>query len=584
MNERFRIDYKKYLDLLRDNDYLELYDYYSRETYMDILGVARQENPHSSFLRWLLDIHGEHGYSSQPMRKFLETVCLFREKVYGVGLTDKADGFWKNTDNILSSDNSELLEEIQFGRYEILNQNIANEIVLNNQRRADIFGVLKIRFQRDDSIRYLIVLVENKVHSQEHYGEANIGQTEAYVKDLDKKETIRSVFEKLMMDPEGADDCKTLKLFVYLNAYRTDDIKNAFLKIRDGSIEKKDAVYFAKSREFITLNYQYVLDGIIEPLYGMKGCNENVTDRIYDYIRCLGQSRISSIYDHKRDIEDEYLIMAVSNRERMLALSLLEKYYSIILPIIESLSVTTADNYGGFLLNNDDREFWVSISNLYRMMKLPEREADIGYNEACERLTKVVATVNKVGNTNKSRKHRYTFKGNIYESYTVRSVGLLCRDLIADFVTRSENNASEQEEKLQDLRKEILSWNLNWLKEVILFDDEVEEINRNGSCNVSGCKYHTDGIGADGFAGSFFSYMDILVKQSRDKQDDRLKSYDRTFDESSLGKDYKMEILLANGRKAYVAKFWGSDDLERLIEYLDNKDSCHYKDGVKKEY
>lgn len=43
MNERFRIDYKKYLDLLRDNDYLELYDYYSRETYMETVALMVRE-------------------------------------------------------------------------------------------------------------------------------------------------------------------------------------------------------------------------------------------------------------------------------------------------------------------------------------------------------------------------------------------------------------------------------------------------------------------------------------------------------------------------------------------------------------
>ena len=68
-----KLEYERYLEFIRDKEYLELYNYYSRETFMDILGVARQENPHSSFLRWILDIYGGHGYGSLPMRKFMET-------------------------------------------------------------------------------------------------------------------------------------------------------------------------------------------------------------------------------------------------------------------------------------------------------------------------------------------------------------------------------------------------------------------------------------------------------------------------------------------------------------------------------
>ena len=64
--------YKDYLDLVQDENYTSLYYYYSQETVMDILGVARQENPHSSFLRWLLDMKGEHSLGSLPVRKLLE--------------------------------------------------------------------------------------------------------------------------------------------------------------------------------------------------------------------------------------------------------------------------------------------------------------------------------------------------------------------------------------------------------------------------------------------------------------------------------------------------------------------------------
>ena len=69
------MDYKQYLEFTHDQDYIDLYKYYSTETFFDIVGVARQENPHSSFWRWLLDKNSAHGLHEMPFRKFLETVA-----------------------------------------------------------------------------------------------------------------------------------------------------------------------------------------------------------------------------------------------------------------------------------------------------------------------------------------------------------------------------------------------------------------------------------------------------------------------------------------------------------------------------
>ena len=71
MLKGYDFKYKQYLEILRDEEYIKLYDYYSKETIMWILGVARQENPHSGFIRWLLDMNGGHGYGTLPMKKLM---------------------------------------------------------------------------------------------------------------------------------------------------------------------------------------------------------------------------------------------------------------------------------------------------------------------------------------------------------------------------------------------------------------------------------------------------------------------------------------------------------------------------------
>ena len=583
------VDYKKYLDIMRDKNYLELYDYYAKDTIMDILGVARQENPHSSFLRWILDKSVIHDYGTLSMRKFLETVCLFHDKVYcsQYGTEEVHKVFWQESDNLLSEGNGDLLEEIRFGRYEIVEQSIAKELVLKGQRRADIFAALKIKMQRISGEKYLIVLIENKVHSQEHDDpKKERGQTEAYVKDLLNQELVNNTIRNMLDESlEELKDKETLKLFVYLNPARTDDIKGELSELKEKGEVKKSSSCFAKSKEFISLNYQYLLDGLIEPLYRITS-DTIQKNRLNDYIRCLGQAKISAVNDEtdsekngKRRIRDEYLIMAVSARERELAVSLFKEYHDTLWKIIESMDTRNDDEYGGFLVNEKDKDFWISLANLYRRIKFLDK-ITTAEEKDYEKLKEVAERINSVSN---SKKHRFVFNNNEYESYKSRSIGLLCRDLIADYIENEGKKGDDhQEMAVKELRKEVLKWNLNWLREVLLFDNEVVEISNNGKCSVEGCKEKNSTDGLTDFAGAFFSYLGVLAKKNRKDKDYKLPGYDKTTNEKDT--EYPLEIVLNNKKKVYVAKFWGSDDVLLLIDYLDKKGGYNYKNLVEQKF
>lgn len=612
-------DYKKYLDLLRDAEYTELYNYYSKETMLGILGVARQENPHSCFLRWLLDMNGKHGYGSMPMRKFLESVCLFRDKVY-YGETNKEskeyreyadDKLWQQGDNLLGKKNIDILEEIKYGRYEIINQSIANEVVLNNQRRADVFAIIQLKFQRPidkgitesdagsgdkNNICNLILLIENKVRSTEGYvkkADYMKWQTEQYTEDLSSADTIKNIIVehmpvKWMQDQIDDISGNSLKLYVFLNAFQTSVIKEAWKKQVEppnGEQEKTDC--FAKSKEFITINYQYLLDGMIEPLRRLSS-DDIVKHRMHDYIRCLGQSKITSIGEQTTQKDDgEYLIMAVSEREKKIAISLWQKYYKVIYPILESLFF---DESGEFLLNENDRDFWTSLSNLYRVIELKDSTSNIEINandldDECRKLKELVENANKA-----SRKHKFVFNTKEYESYTSRPIGLLCRDIIADFVKKLENkNVENVRDKIVKLRKEVQGWNLNWLREVILFDEEVEAIQNDSYIpDMEKSQYRTKNITE--FSECFFSYMDVLRKKERKAEPE---PYSKDYNEENLKQKYldyqELEIKLESGDKVYVAKFWGSDDLDRLIKHIDDYEESkeygfNYQSAVEQKY
>ena len=63
------IPFKEYLDLTKEPAYLQLHQYYTSATLFDALGVARQENPHSSFIRWMLDPAQSHQLEDIPFRR-----------------------------------------------------------------------------------------------------------------------------------------------------------------------------------------------------------------------------------------------------------------------------------------------------------------------------------------------------------------------------------------------------------------------------------------------------------------------------------------------------------------------------------
>lgn len=171
-------DYQNYLNMVNSSAFVKLHQYYTRETFWDALGVARQELPHSSFLRWLILGGESKELGDIPARKLIETVCLVREEVYRGG-----QALWYTPDfgdnlNLFGKNNRESYEKIKYGRYKVRNIKAKNEAVLTGQRRADILVGMEMAFQNNTSMPvYLMIVIENKVGSQE-----NKEQTKEYAK------------------------------------------------------------------------------------------------------------------------------------------------------------------------------------------------------------------------------------------------------------------------------------------------------------------------------------------------------------------------------------------------------------------
>ena len=517
------IAYKDYLALVQDKNYTSLYNYYSQETVMDILGVARQENPHSNFLRWLLDMRGEHSLGSLPVRKLLETVCFVAEDLYGNG--EKLNVSIEKTSWL---DNETLLNALKFGRYEILNQFIANEVVLKKQRRADIFSLCELDIPRIREKKYLVILIENKIHSLE--GNDGDGQTVKYADDMkDTKSIFRGLKDKLTWLPTEIDEEQLIKVYIYLNAFPKKTIKNAYIAMEAGN--KENPVSIAKSREFITINYQYLLDGMIEPLLGMT--SDDVTRfRLKDYVRCLGQAKIAPIQEQDKEPSDsEYLIMAVSKYEKERAIALWDKHHSVIRPILQTLAKKSETK--GFMLSESDKSFWITLANLYGLIAddyFPEDEARY-INDLISAIKYPFAT-------------KYSFNVDTYQKRVKdKNIGRLCRDVMEDFVKNHIVMMDDAASELKKIREDMQSWH-PWLYEGILFDCEVKLIEDKPQ-----------------------EYKPNFKRHIASKQDFK----DVFFYESPIE---------GNGFKFYVAKYWAIETMQKLLRYLDDNYSCCYTEKV----
>ncbi|MDO5391654.1 MAG: PD-(D/E)XK nuclease family protein [Eubacteriales bacterium] len=546
------MDYKEYLNLKKSNAFIELNKYYTQETFLDVLDVARKENTHSSFIRWMLNDKSTHGLGTVPLERLLETICLAEQKLY-----QKNEVYLNHRDlhrmNLFSWQNKEYLEQIKYGRYKIEDLRIKTEAVLDKKRRADIMLGCRILFRQET--KYLVLLIENKIKSTEH-----TNQTKEYENAVFNLETLIKKMKELFDDDNATIDFSNAQeqdfiiCCVFLNACKTSEIKDALNKK-----QQKSEKILPMSKQFIALNYQYLLDGVIEPIHNIC-INEEARCRFDEYIRCLGQARLE---ENNKD----YLVMALSQKERNYARELWNhnEFQKVIIEIFNSLLPTEE-----FVLNKRERAFWRSLAYVYSFL-LPEYEKIKEHMSAEEKVNyeQLKKTVENI--TRSSRKHIYEYKRLetkqtvIYQSFTENSIGKLCRDIIEDL---AKNYGTVWNKKdAEKFRKKVQGFKANWLREVILFDDEVaglgsepryfeKDFEYDNNLIVKG-KYKT--LSIEEFSYAFFSYLGMEKKRD--------KNYDVTKYSKDHPDQWSLEIVLPDC-KMYVAKFWGADDLRKLSSLI----------------
>lgn len=537
-NLEWNISYKDYLDMMNSSAYANLHKYYMQETYWDALGVARQELPHSNFLRWLLRGGNGSELGDYPIRKLLETACLAKDALYKTNNQSWYVSKTGDTRNIFVQ-NEIYYEEIKFGRYLVRDIQVRNELVIKGQRRADVFIVLRVRFQCDFDDKYIVILIENKVSSAE-----NDRQTKDYAEALSSLKTVRSLIDEVYQT--SADALDVLVADIYLNAYTVRDIaKNLDLWMVEE--DKNKGNILPVSRQFITICYQQLLDNMLIPI--TKIAPEGVSkERLNDYIRCLGQARPEAAKPEK------YLVMAISNEEKKYARRLWE--YKPNRSILKDIYFSMDEN-NFFLISEEERRFYIALANVFELIfaENPDEEQNDLLN-----------AIKKSRKSTRANRVIYYIHNGVeteYKSYANMSIGRLCRDVIEDFVLTQ----GWEREKVDAFRKRLWKLHLNWQREFILFSDEIEYLEKTDTDiykSNSYAKPKREGCYRTKYLAEF--YHSFFTKYSKEKDFDVLLKVD-----PSQIEDSDNQIILSDGTVAYVARYWGIDDFDTLVKILEKE-------------
>lgn len=254
--------------------------YYERPSYMGLLNVGRKELPHSSFISWLFDSATfNQSHPNSPIMHLLDIAVKRANQQNKIG-----------DNNAISTSLSDSI----YGRlFSISSTSCSLEEVID-KRRCDIIVRCKIK----DSERNLNICIENKVLSSEH-----TSQTEAY--------------EQYYSNDENAD-----WLFLFLTPLSSVELDDYF------SLSKKEK---CTSEKFIQINYQDLLDYVLEPLINSVDKNSQVYFILDDYINTLR-------YPVMEDNYKKRTIMAIGEQETKLLNDFWEGNHELIELALEAMS------------------------------------------------------------------------------------------------------------------------------------------------------------------------------------------------------------------------------------------------------
>ena len=270
-NQQQEIDYASImLQFNNDPDFIKLRDRYATKSFLEIMSTDRSETQHSSFLAWLLE--GKDfpvKEQDHPIIHLLD-ILIRRESEQSTQKLVHDD-----IKNMVLSRN---IKSIQI--HEVSTEKSVQEVSnIPSQDRLDIYIHCTIE-SKNGELKKIEFIIENKVGSKENG--AKTDREKMQDKEVEdnqyytKTQTQRYYYATFTEAKEARKSRE--KIFIYLTP-----ISNADLSDFDNLGEDQKS----KDVHFININYQDILDNIIEPLLLSEDISTRIHTLLNEYVLSL---------------------------------------------------------------------------------------------------------------------------------------------------------------------------------------------------------------------------------------------------------------------------------------------------------
>lgn len=292
----------KILDFNLDESINDLKKYYATPTTWEIIKQSRRETSHTQFLAWFFDNKDFNADpNAGPIKKLIVLLLKWANKQKKAQFdNDLAESIYQQNFSIISSK--------AVPEYGIIVGQVSDSNVRYGEGDIDIF--ITVKADINGTQRTIHIVIENKINAPE--------TTKSFDKDgnLLKKPT-KEVTETTLYQTDA--------YYQYMTDIFKDDINLfVYLKPTDCSLDEiKEAE--CNNKTYIQINYQELLDYIIQPVSEQKDISIENAYRLKDYIKALGKP--SETDDEKADDKQtsnkKIIIMAMEQEER----ELLNKFF-----------------------------------------------------------------------------------------------------------------------------------------------------------------------------------------------------------------------------------------------------------------
>ena len=303
---------KRMQEFNRDRDVMYLQSLFSSTSILETVGVERKETRHSKFFEWLFKMPEINSVNvNSPIMHLLDLLIRRdQEQCNVLDDTFKRDVIMRNAKIEINDASTEV--------------NTKGLKFKNKLGKIDLY----IKAFEQKSKKKIHICIENKVYANEHDG-----QTIKYYAYMTGENVEGAEFAKEYKCPTNKGD---EKIFVFLTPSSEFEMKKRWDKMCD-------------SKYYIRINYQDIVDEILNPLVQSDTTPQSVKDKIEQYVCTLG------IPGGGKDVPDTQLsktIMASNGEIHRLAKQIFDEYKELIVDaVLQNKYKDFGNNHKPFLIN-----------------------------------------------------------------------------------------------------------------------------------------------------------------------------------------------------------------------------------------